>query len=72
MTHTYTHEEDGYSLFCVYEYEAPLAADDVNPAWDGMVTICEVYVNHSTHDALNLLDPALIQRIESDILESLQ
>jgi hypothetical protein len=72
MMNTYTHTEDGYTFTCVYEYESPLAADDINPAWEGMVTVCEVYVNGSEHDAHELLNPALIQRIESDIAESLQ
>lgn len=69
---TYTHKEDGYSLFCVYEYEAPQPADNINPAWEGCVTVCEVYINGSEHDAHELLNPALIQRIESAIMEALQ
>jgi hypothetical protein len=69
---TYKTQWDGYDLFCVYEYEPPLPADDINPAWEGFVTICEVYINNSTNDALNLLDPALIQNLEALILEALQ
>ena len=71
MTHTYTHTEDGYTLECVYEYEPPLPATNTDPAWDGMVTVCEIYVNGSTYDAHELINPSVIQQIESDILESL-
>jgi hypothetical protein len=67
----YTHLEDGYTLLCYYEFEPPLDGDDINPAYEGCVTVCEVYVNGSTHDAHQLLNPALIQRIESDLLEML-
>ena len=69
--HTYTYTENGYTLECSYEYEPPLAADDINPAWEGMVTITEIYINGSVNDAYELISPALIQHIEFEILERL-
>jgi hypothetical protein len=69
---TYTHTENGYTLMCVYDYEAPQTETETDPPFEGCVTVCEIFVNGSTHDAYELINPAIIQQIESDIMESLQ
>lgn len=68
----YTFFESDYTLICTYEYEPPLSADDVNPAWEGCVTITGISINGSPNDAYDLINPRIIQRMESEILESLQ
>ena len=69
---TYMHFEGEYTFYCIYEYERPLAATATDPAWEGCVTVCEVFINGCKTDAHDLINPSLIQQIEADILESLQ
>lgn len=69
---TYKTDWCDYTLICTYEYEPPLSADDVNPAWEGCVTITGISINGSPNDAYDLINPRIIQAIESDILEALQ
>ena len=68
----YMHVEGDLTLYCFYEYERPLPATATDPAWEGCVTVCEVFINGCKTDAHGLINPSLIQQIESDILESLQ
>lgn len=67
-----TFYECDYTLICTYEYEPPLAGDEINPPWEGMVTITGVSINGSPNDAYDLINPRMIQRMESEILEALQ
>jgi len=68
---TYDTTLDGYKFLCFYDYEPEIAADELNPKWDAVVTITEVFINDSKEYAYELVNPAVIQQIEAEILECL-
>lgn len=51
------------------EYEPEGKASLVDPAWEPIVTVYELFIDDFTKDVVDIIDPKIIQIIERNITE---
>jgi hypothetical protein len=62
---------DGFRFTGMAEVEPAEPATDIDPAWPAFVTVYALHLEGSHKDCLEIIDPAIVQRIEQMILEAL-
>lgn len=62
---------EGFRFTGMAEVEPAEQATDIDPAWPAFVTVYALHLEGSHKDCLEIIDPAIVQRIEQMILEAL-
>ena len=62
---------DGFRFTGLAELEPAELATDIDPAWPAIVTVYALHLDESHKDCLEIINPAIVQRIEQMILEGL-
>jgi hypothetical protein len=60
---------EGFRFTGMAELEPAEAATDIDPAWPAIVTVFALHIDGSHKDCLEIIDPAIVQRIEKMIAE---
>ena len=71
MHHAFSYEFDGYNLSGLAEIEPAEPATDVDPPFPAIVTVVELFINHSTHSAIDIIGPDIVAIIEERILKEI-
>jgi hypothetical protein len=64
---SFAFEREGYMLSGYYEYEEGFDGDNIDPPYDDVYTVTEVFINNSKSNAYDLIDPSVIQSIEREL-----
>jgi hypothetical protein len=70
MTITFERVINGFYFTGLAEVEAAEAATDITPGSPTIVTVWNLHLDGSPKDCIDIIDPAVIQRIEAMIAES--
>ena len=70
MTITFGRIFEGFHFSGHAEVEYGEPATEISPSWPNIVTIFELYIDGSDKDCIDIIDPAIIQRIEAMLVES--
>jgi len=62
---------DGITFTGMAEVEPAEPATDIDPGWSAIVTVYALYLEGSHIECLDIINPAIVQRIEQMILEAL-
>jgi len=60
---------DGFRFTGLAELEPAEPATDIDPAWPAIVTVYALHVDGSHKDFMEIINPAIIQRIETMLSE---
>ena len=60
---------EGFTFTGMAEVEPAEPATDIDPAWPALVTVYALHVDGSHKDYIEIIDPAIVQRIEKMIAE---
>ena len=60
---------DGFTFTGMAEVEAPEPATDIDPGWPAIVTVYALHIDGSHKDCLEIINPAIVQRIETMLAE---
>jgi hypothetical protein len=60
---------DGFHFTGMAEFEPAEPATDIDPAWPAIVTVYALHIDGSQKDCLEIINPAIVQRIEKMIAE---
>jgi hypothetical protein len=71
MNITFDKTIEGFTFTGMAEVEPSEPATDIDPAWPAIVTVYALHLEGSHKDCLEIIDPAIVQRIEQMILEAL-
>ena len=70
MTITFERVIQGFHFTGLAEVEPAEHATDISPSWPTIVTVWRLYLEGSDKDVIDVIDPAVIQRIEAMIVEA--
>jgi hypothetical protein len=70
MTITFERVIQGFHFTGLAEVEPAEKATDISPAWPTIVTVWRLYLEGSDKDVIDVIDPAIVQRIEAMIVEA--
>ena len=62
---------EGFRFTGLAKLEPAEPATDIDPAWPAIVTVYALHLEGSHKDCLEIINPAIVQRIEQMILEGL-
>ena len=71
MITTFDRFINGFQFTGLAEIEPGEEATDIDPSWPTIVTVFALHIDGSHKDCLEIIDPAIVQRIEQMILEAL-
>ena len=71
MTITFERVINGFRFTGLAEVEPAEAATETSPAWPTIVTVWNLHLDGSPKDCIDIINPAVIQRIEQMIVEAL-
>jgi len=60
---------EGFRFTGNAEIEPAEPATDIDPAWPALVTVYALHIDGSHKDCLEIINPAIVQRIEKMIAE---
>ena len=60
---------EGFTFTGLAEVEPAEPATDIDPAWPALVTVYALHIDGSDKDCIEIIDPAIVQRIEKMIAE---
>ena len=60
---------DGFRFTGLAELEPAEPATDIDPAWPAIVTVYALHVDGSHKDFMEIINPSIIQQIETLIVE---
>ena len=60
---------EGFRFTGLAELEPAEPATDIDPAWPAIVTVYALHLDGSEKDCLEIIDPAIVQRIEKLLVE---
>ena len=60
---------EGFRFTGLAEFEPAEPATDIEHGWPAIVTVYALHLDGSHKDCLEIIDPAIVQRIEQMILE---
>jgi hypothetical protein len=69
MTITFERVIQGFRFSGLAEVEPAEAATDISPAWPTIVTVWRLHLDGSHKDCIDIIDPAVIQRLEAILAE---
>jgi hypothetical protein len=61
---------NGFHFTGLAEVEPGESATDISPSWPTIVTVFKLHLDGSPKDCIDIIDPAVIQRIEQMLVES--
>jgi hypothetical protein len=70
MTITFERVINGFRFTGLAEVEPAEPATETSPAWPTIVTVWNLHLDGSPKDCIDIIDPAVIQRIEQMIVEA--
>ena len=71
MTITFERVINGFYFTGLAEVELAETATETSPSWPTIVTVWRLHLDGSSKDCIDIIDPAVIQRIEQMIVEAL-
>jgi len=71
MTITFQQVINGFYFTGLAEVEPAEAETETSPSWPTIVTVWRLHLDGSPKDCIDIIDPAVIQRIEQIIVEAL-
>jgi hypothetical protein len=70
MTITFERVIQGIRFTGLAEVEPAEKATAISPAWSTIVTVWRLHLEWSDKDVIDVIDPAIVQRIEAMIVEA--
>ena len=70
MTITFERVINGFYFTGLAEVEPAEAATDISPGWPTIVTVFKLHIDGSDKDCIDIIDPAVIQRLEQMLVET--
>ena len=70
MTITFERVIQGFHFTGLAEVEPAEAATETSPAWPTIVTVFALHIVGSHQNCIDIIDPAVIQRLEAMIAEA--
>ena len=70
MTITFERVIQGFHFTGLAEVEPAEAATEISPAWPTIVTVFALHLDGSAKDCIDIIDPAIVQRIEQMLVEA--
>jgi hypothetical protein len=62
---------NGFHFTGLAEVEPAEAATETSPAWPTIVTVWRLHLEGSPKDCIDIIDPAIVQRIEAMLVEAI-
>jgi len=69
MNITFNRSLNGFQFTGLAEIEHGEEATEIDPSWPTIVTVFALHIDGSHKDCLEIIDPAIVQRIEKMIAE---
>ena len=70
MTITFERVINGFHFTGLAEVEPAEAATDISPSWPTIVTVFKLHLEGSPKDCIDIIDPAIVHRIEQMLVEA--
>ena len=70
MTITFERVIQGFRFTGLAEVEPGEPATDISPSWPTIVTVFKLHLEGSPKDCIDIIDPAIVQRIEQMLVEA--
>ena len=70
MTITFERVINGFHFTGLAEVEPAEAATEISPGWPTVVTVFKLHLDGSHKDCIDIIDPAIVQRIEQMLVEA--
>ena len=70
MTITFERVINGFYFTGLAEVEPGEPATDISPSWPTIVTVFKLHLEGSPKDCIDIIDPAIVQRIEQMLVEA--
>jgi hypothetical protein len=69
MNITFDEIIDGFRFTGLADFEHAQAATDTTPGWPTIITVYALHVDGSHKDFMDIINPAIVQRIEKSLVE---
>tara|TARA_R110000868_G_scaffold263704_2_gene522355 strand:- start:894 stop:1109 length:216 start_codon:yes stop_codon:yes gene_type:complete len=69
MNITFDETIDGFRFTGLAELEHGESATDTSPSWPAIVTVFALHIDGNGKDVMDIIDPAIVQRIEKLLVE---
>ena len=70
MEITFERVINGFYFTGLAEVEPGEPATDISPSWPTIVTVFKLHLEGSPKDCIDIIDPAIVQRIEQMLVEA--
>jgi hypothetical protein len=70
MTITFERVIQGFHFTGLAEVEPAEPATETSPSWPTIVTVWRLHLDGSHKDCIDIIDPAIVQRIEQMLVEA--
>ena len=70
MEITFARVINGFHFTGLAEVEPGEPATDISPSWPTIVTVFKLHLEGSPKDCIDIIDPAIVQRIEQMLVEA--
>ena len=71
MNITFDEFIEGFRFTGLAEVEHGESATEISPSWPTIVTVFALHIDGSHKDCLDIINPAIVQRIEKTLVEGL-